>query len=124
MRIVGTALVAGTIGVSFLLAERGWILAGTGQIAGTENVSPRTHHEVWSGYNRFQDFQGMKVENVDGEKIGRVNDLIVELRSGIPEYVTVRSGRGVLGHRRSVIVPISAIALKTAKVGIAAVDVS
>jgi sporulation protein YlmC with PRC-barrel domain len=66
----------------------------------------------------------MKVENVDGEKIGRVHDLIVELRSGMPEYVIVRSGRVVLGHRRSVIVPISAIALKTAKAGIAAVDIS
>jgi sporulation protein YlmC with PRC-barrel domain len=66
----------------------------------------------------------MKVENVDGEKIGRVHDLIVDLRSGMPEYVIVRSGRAMLGHRRSVVVPISAIALETAKAGIAAVDIS
>jgi sporulation protein YlmC with PRC-barrel domain len=66
----------------------------------------------------------MKVQNVDGEKIGKISDLVMELRSGLPEYVIVKSGRFVVGHRRSVIVPMSAIVLRTAKAGIAAVDMS
>jgi sporulation protein YlmC with PRC-barrel domain len=66
----------------------------------------------------------MKVQNVDGEKIGAVSDLVIDLRSGVPEYVIVRSSGFVVGRRRSVIVPMSAIALKTAKAGIAAVDMS
>jgi sporulation protein YlmC with PRC-barrel domain len=124
MRIVGTALVAGTIGVFCLLAQGEWIRAETGEPAEGERAIPRTHHKVWSGHNQFRELQGMKVQNVDGEKIGTVSDLIIELRSGVPKYVIVRSGRIAAGHRRSVIVPISAIALRTAKSGIAAVDIS
>jgi sporulation protein YlmC with PRC-barrel domain len=124
MRIVGTALVAGTISVTFLLAPGGWIAAGTEQSAEVEKPTLPTRDEVWSAYSHFRDFQGIKVENVDGEKIGTVNDLIIELRSGMPQYVIVSSGRFVVGHRRSVIVPISAIALRTAKAGIAAVDIT
>lgn len=124
MRVVGTAFVAGTIGMFFLLAQGGWILAGTGQPAEGERAIPPTHLKVWSGYNQFRELQGMKVQNVDGEKIGTISDLVIEVRSGVPQYVIVRSGRFGVGHRRSVIVPISAIALRTVKAGIAAVDLS
>lgn len=65
----------------------------------------------------------MEVENVDGEKLGTISDLVLELRSAQPEYVIVKSG-GFLGGRRRTIVPISAIAMKTAKVGIGAIDIT
>jgi sporulation protein YlmC with PRC-barrel domain len=123
MRIVGTALVAVTIGIAFLLAQGGWIEAGTGQSAEVQKV-PRTRHKVWSEYSLFSDFQGMKVENVDGEKLGTIKDMVIELQTGRPEYVLVNSGGFAVGHRRCVAVPISAIALRTAKVGIAAVDIT
>jgi sporulation protein YlmC with PRC-barrel domain len=122
MRVVGTAVVAGTIGAFFLLAQGGWIVAGTEQSAEVEKTIPRAHHKAWSEYNRFRDLQGMKVQNVDGERIGTLTDLVIDLPSGVPGFVIVRSGRFV-GHR-TVIVPMSAIALRTAKAGIAAVDVS
>jgi sporulation protein YlmC with PRC-barrel domain len=116
--------VAGTIGVFFLLTQGGWTVAETGQPTEGERPILRAHHKGWSGYNQFRELQGMKVQNVDGEKIGAVSDLVINLRSGVPEYAIVRSGGSVIGHRRSVIVPISAIALKTAKAGIAAIDMS
>jgi sporulation protein YlmC with PRC-barrel domain len=123
MRIVGTALVAVTIGIAFLLAQGGWIEAGTGQSAEVQKL-PRTRHKVWPGYSLFSDFQGMKVENVDGEKLGTIKDMVIEWQTGRPEYVLVKSGGFAVGHRRCVVVPISAIALRTAKAGIAAVDIT
>jgi sporulation protein YlmC with PRC-barrel domain len=124
MRFVGTAISAGTIGISFLLAEGGWMLEGAGQSAEIERASPRTSHRLLFGYSRFGDFREMKVENVDGQKIGRINDVILETRSGRPAYVVVKSSGFTLGHGRFVIVPTSAIAFRTAKVGIAALDLT
>jgi uncharacterized protein YrrD len=121
MRFVGTALVAGTIGIFFLLAQGRWTLAGTGQTAEVEKTTPRTSQKVLFGYSHFREFRGMKVENVDGQKLGTINDLIMEGRSGRPAYVIVSSSGW---HRRFVIVPASAIAFRTAKVGIAAIDVT
>src|SRR6267378_997612 len=117
MRFVGTALAAGTIGVSFLLAQGGWKVEGAGQSAEIEGATPRATHMVSFGYSRFQDFRNMKVENIDGQKIGTINDLITEVTSGRPIYVIVKSGGLAVGHRRMVIVPASEIAFRTAKVG-------
>ena len=122
MRIVGTALVAVTIGISFLLAQGGWILAGTGQLVGTEKATQRTGRKVWLGYSHFRDSLGMTVENVDGERLGTVVDLIMEMQSGQPAYVIVKAGG--FGHRRLLMVPTSAIALRTVKSGIAAIDIT
>jgi sporulation protein YlmC with PRC-barrel domain len=66
----------------------------------------------------------MKVENVDGEKIGTIHDLILEAHSGRHAYVVVRSSGFGVGHRRFVVVPAPAIAFRTAKVGIAALDLT
>src|SRR5437899_1734340 len=123
MRFVGTAVSAGTIGVSFLLAQGG-MLESAGQSTETEGATPRTTHKVSSGYSHFRDFRNMKVENVDGQKIGTINDLILDAHSGRPAYVVVRSSGFAVGHRRFVIVPTSAIAFRTAKVGIAALDLT
>jgi sporulation protein YlmC with PRC-barrel domain len=123
MRFVGTAFVAGTIGVLFLLAQGGWILAGTERSVQPENANPRTSRNMSVRYDHFRAFAGMVVENVDGEKIGTIKDLIVEVHSGRPEYVILRSG-GFMGRGRLIIVPISAIAMRTTKVGIAAIDIT
>src|SRR5215470_6056883 len=123
MRFVGTAPVAGTIGISFLLAEGGWTLEGTGQSAEVERATPRTSYKVLFGYSHFRDLRGMTVENVDGLKIGTLSDLILELQSGRPAYVIVKA-TGFVGHRRLVIAPVSAIAVETAKAGIAAMDIT
>lgn len=100
------------------------MLEGGGQSAETERAIPRTSHKVLFGYSHFRDFQGMKVENVDGQKLGTINDLIIEVTSGRPAYVIVKSGGFGIGHRRFVIVPASGIAFRTAKVGIAAVNLT
>ena len=123
MRFVGTALVAGTIGVSFLLAVGGGTLEGTGQSAEVERATPRTTQKVLFGYTHFCDIRGMTVENVDGQKVGTLSDLILELRSGRPAYVIVKA-TGFVGHRRLVITPVSSIAVETAKAGIAALDIT
>jgi sporulation protein YlmC with PRC-barrel domain len=123
MRFVGTALVAGTIGVFFLLADGGWIRAGTGTAgtAGQDNAPRRKNNKFVRG-ERFKQFIGTTVENVDGEKLGTIKDLVLQPRSGQIRYVIVKVG-GVF-HRRRVIVPTFAIAMTTAKVGTASVDVS
>lgn len=123
MRFVGTALVAGTIGVVFLLAQGGWIRAGTERSAELESDTPRKIRGVAFQYSHFREIAGMEVENVDGEKLGTISDLVLELQSGQPEYVIVKSGGLIVGRRRT-IVPVWAMAMKTAKVGIAALDIS
>jgi PRC-barrel domain. len=100
------------------------MLEGVGQSAETERAIPRTSRKVLFGYSHFRDFQGMKVENVDGQKIGTINDLIMEIPSGRPAYVIVKSAGFAVGHRRFVIVPASGIAFRTAKTGIAALDLT
>jgi sporulation protein YlmC with PRC-barrel domain len=123
MRMVGTAFVAGTIGVFFLLADGGWIRAGTGTggIAKQNKAPIRENHKFVNG-GRFKQLAGKKVENVDGEEIGTIKDLVLQRRSGQVHYVIVRSNG--LFHRRLVIVPLFAIAMTTAKVGIASIDIS
>jgi PRC-barrel domain len=123
MRFVGTALVAGTIGVVFLLAQGGWIRAGTERSAELESATPGTSRRASFQYSHFQDVIGMKVENVDGEKIGTISDLIIDLEAEQPAYAIVKTG-GFLGGRRWRIVPMWAMAMKTAKVGIAAIDIA
>jgi len=100
------------------------VLEGAGQSAEIEGATPRTVHKVPFGYCHFQDFREMKVENVDGQKIGTINDFIMEVTSGRPVYVVLKSGGFSVGHRRMVIVPASEIAFRTAKVGIAALNLT
>jgi len=124
MRFVGTALVAGTIAVFSLLTEGGWSRAGTGQSVEPESASPKKGRKDSFRYRHFHDVEGITVQNVDGETIGTINDLIVEPKSGRPRYVIIKSSGSLLARQRLVIVPISAVAITTAKVGIAALDVT
>jgi sporulation protein YlmC with PRC-barrel domain len=122
MRLAGTALAAGTIGVFFLLADGGWMRADTGTEGSSKQNDALTRRNKFVEPEHFKHFVGITVENVDGEKIGTIKDLVLERGAGQVRYVIVRAGG--FGHRRSVVVPISAIAMTTAKVGIASVDIS
>jgi sporulation protein YlmC with PRC-barrel domain len=121
MRFVGTALVAGTIGVFFLLADGGWTRAGMEGSTNSAAGSERTAKFAQPGH--FNQVIGRTVENVDGEKLGTIKDLILQRKTGEIQYVLVRSA-GFIGHRRMAVVPVSAIALTTAKAGIASIDIS
>src|ERR1051326_6384644 len=116
MRFVGTALVAGTIGVLFLLADGGGMRAGTEGSTNLESA-PTQKNAQFIEPERSKRFVGMTVENVDGEKLGTIKDLILQRQTGQILYVVVKSD-GFIGRRQMVLVPISAIALYTAKVGI------
>jgi sporulation protein YlmC with PRC-barrel domain len=66
---------------------------------------------------------GVMVENLDGEKLGRIRNLIIALPSGEAKYVIVASG-GVLGlEARLRIVPAAAIVLDNAKRRTASLDI-
>ena len=66
----------------------------------------------------------MRVENRDGQTVGRVADLVVDLRSGEVPYVLVTSG-GLLGlGLRERPVPASAIFMGTTKKGVLGLDLS
>ncbi len=67
---------------------------------------------------------GMKVENRDGERLGKINNLVMDMRSGEVTYAIVSSG-GFLGVRPQVrAVPAKALSMATAKKGVVALDVS
>jgi hyperosmotically inducible protein len=66
---------------------------------------------------------GSKVENFDGEKIGRVENFIIDRNSGKVEFVLISSG-GVLGIGSATRpVPAAALNMYTAKVGVLAMDI-
>src|SRR2546422_6774899 len=73
---------------------------------------------------RLSHLRGMTVENRDGEKLGVLKDLIVDMPAGDIKYALVSAG-GVLGVRSTrKIVPVQALSDATAKAGILALDVS
>lgn len=66
----------------------------------------------------------MKVEDKNGEAIGRVNDLILDHLSGRVRYSIIASG-GVLGMGRSQkLAPVPALSMETAKRGVLALELT
>src|SRR5439155_522043 len=67
---------------------------------------------------------GLTLENLDGEKLGKIKDLIVTLPSGDVRYVVVTTGglMGIAAHTK--IVPAPAVSLATAKSRTASLDIS
>src|SRR5205823_14011670 len=60
---------------------------------------------------------GLKVEDIDGERLGRVNNLVLDMQSGQPRYAIISSG-GLLGIRaKHRVVPASILSIATAKKG-------
>jgi sporulation protein YlmC with PRC-barrel domain len=123
MRFVGTALIAGTIWLFSLLTQGEWIRAGTEKLIEPKSVTPPKSQAASVRFQHFHDIEGLTVENVDGQEIGRITDLVVERNTMQPKYVIIKSGSFLGGHRL-ILVPTSAIAITTAKVGVAAIDIT
>jgi sporulation protein YlmC with PRC-barrel domain len=69
---------------------------------------PRPQNEI-RNVNRAQKLVGMEVRNRDGDKLGEVKDVVLDLQSGRVAYVAVSVG-GFLGIREKLIaVPANAI---------------
>lgn len=67
---------------------------------------------------------GEALENTDGEKLGKIKDLVIATPSGEVKYVLVSTG-GILGVASHIkIVPATAVSLATTKAGIASLDIS
>ncbi len=73
---------------------------------------------------RAAQMTGMLVENRDGEKLGRIRSLIIEMPGGDVKYVIIASG-GVLGVKSHLrIVPAANVMLATSKKRTACVEVN
>src|SRR5437762_12134717 len=67
---------------------------------------------------------GDTVENLDGEKMGRIRDLVVALPSGEIEFVIINTG-GILGvNSHGKLVPAPFVSIGTAKKGTASLDIN
>jgi hyperosmotically inducible periplasmic protein len=66
---------------------------------------------------------GKTIENTDGEKLGKIKDLVIAGPSGEVKYVLVSSGGilGVASHTK--VVPAPAVSLATSKAGIAWLEI-
>lgn len=102
MRLVRTALLAGAVGV--------FCLGGPGLSQGHSAPASSTLEDALASH-----IVGLKVEDLDGERLGTVDDFVVDLSSGRIRYAILSSG-GFLGlaeKRRAV--PPQALSMATAK---------
>ncbi|MDB6067914.1 MAG: antigen [Pedosphaera sp.] len=73
--------------------------------------------------NKWSSLKGETVENKTGEKVGTVNDLVVDTQTGQLDYAIIASG-GVAGiGSKMKIVPPMALSTATAKKGVLSLDV-
>src|SRR5882672_2002504 len=90
-------------------------------LAAPSSVSPVPPHII---NNQAGKIIGLAVETLDGEKLGRIRNLVVAPPSGEVKYVIVASG-GMLGLKAELkIVSAPAISLATAKRRTASLDLS
>jgi sporulation protein YlmC with PRC-barrel domain len=90
--------------------------------------------DVWAGdsnsedskfqRNRLSRIRGMSIENLDGEKLGEVSDLIIVLPTGDVKYAVIKSRRfaGLRSTRR--IVPAHLVSNATIKKNVLEMDLS
>jgi sporulation protein YlmC with PRC-barrel domain len=70
---------------------------------------------VASGFCRVRELDGMKVKNTEGEDIGKIEDLVIELDNGHVSYAALSFG-GVLGVGNKLFaIPFDALEVKTGK---------
>jgi hyperosmotically inducible protein len=97
------------------------LLSCSSALAAEAPASPVPAHVI---NNQATRIIGLAVENLDGEKLGRIRNLIIAVPSGEVKYVIVASG-GILGvEARLKVVPAEAISLATAKKRTASLDIS
>ncbi|HVC94496.1 MAG TPA: PRC-barrel domain-containing protein [Pirellulales bacterium] len=70
---------------------------------------------VGSGFCRVRELDGMKVKNKEGEDLGKIDDLVIELDDGQVSYAALSFG-GLLGVGNKLFaIPWSALEVKTGK---------
>ena len=68
--------------------------------------------------------RGEKVENADGQELGKLEDLVIAMESGTPRYALVISAGLVGVGRRTIAVPARVLSGATTKTGTLALDIS
>jgi len=91
-------------------------------ISGRSQSRQRLHSEIRN--SELRNLVGFTVENLDGEKLGKIKNFVLETPSGTPKYVLISSGGIVNLRPHTRIVPASAVSTATAKKGTALLDVS
>src|SRR5437879_5301092 len=90
----------------------------------TPQISAGSPVPAFISNNQVSKIVGDTVENVDGEKLGKVKDFVIGMPSGRVEYAIVTTG-GFLGiDSHSKIVPAAALSVGTAKKRTASLDVN
>lgn len=91
-------------------------------MSGRSQSRQRPHSEIRN--SELRNLIGFTVENLDGEKLGKIKNFVLETPSGSPNYVLISSGGIVTLRPHTRIVPASAVSTATAKKGTALLDVS
>ncbi len=97
-----------------LLADGGWLrqprvvdfasVAGRGPKSFTVNDAGDVSHELPSGARRWQEIKGLRLLNQEGQEMGLVEDLVVDLPSGQVQALEISTGlvNDLLEGRREV----------------------
>jgi len=112
MKRVTTAIVAGSVAAVLLVPAS----------SRSQPHHQRLPSEIQNA--QLRNLIGITVENADGEKLGKIKNLAIDLQSGQAKYALISSG-GIIGvgtHLR--IVPAAVISTATAKKEIASLDIS
>src|SRR6478672_6593207 len=77
-------------------------------------VSEQDMEQKVSDVNKASKLKGMEVRNKQNEKIGKISDLVIDLKNGRVAYAVLSSG-GTLGGGKNVAVPIQALTVEKGK---------
>jgi sporulation protein YlmC with PRC-barrel domain len=77
-------------------------------------VSEQDMEQKVSDVNKASKLTGMEVRNKQNEKIGKISDVVIDLKSGRVAYAVLSSG-GALGGGKNVAVPIQALTVEKGK---------
>jgi sporulation protein YlmC with PRC-barrel domain len=113
MKSLRPALVAGSVAALFVAGNSGLAQARSNQRLSSELQSSLVRHLI-----------GLTVENSDGERLGKIKNFALDMRSGEAKYAIISSG-GTLGIGSQLkVVPAQAVSSATAKKGIVSLDIS
>jgi uncharacterized protein (TIGR02271 family) len=75
-------------------------------LTGTQALVPLSEAKGYRVAENNQDVRGWEVRGNDGEKIGKVNDLLIDTSIDKVRYLEVKVDRGLFGKDRNVLIPI------------------
>jgi sporulation protein YlmC with PRC-barrel domain len=113
MKSVTTAIIAGIAGA---------ILLSPTSAPAQPHQRQRLQSEIRS--SELHNLTGLTVENLDGEKLGKIKNFVLDMPSGKARYVLISSGGIVTLRPHTKLVPASAVSTATAKKGTALLDIS